>query len=359
PDVRLVTNAENRGFAGGNNQALALASGRHFVLLNNDTVVTDGWLARLVGAVECTPGAGLAGPVSNYVSGPQLVAAGYASLGELARWAAGWSATHDRQTQSAGRLVGFCLLARREVIDAIGGLDERFGAGNFEDDDFCLRARAAGFGAVIARDAFVHHTGNQTFAGQRIDYAQSLTRNLAIFEEKWGRSIEAVLRDGPAAVDPARLEEHLHLPLTQPIESKAPSQLAERGEARVDRLLLPAGDAVHAGDFARVGACFTETRSWDEPHRAYQAVRHLCEVVLAAGELSRDDRWIELYESAAAGLLGGLETRPAEPVLLNFARVLLFQPTPADAAAGAFQAALGPGPQLPSAGPNPPPARAH
>src|SRR5262249_37952507 len=185
---------------------------------NNDTVVTDGWLTRLVDAVERTPGAGLAGPVSNYVSGQQLVEAGYASLDELDRWAAAWSASHDGETRPAGRVVGFCLLARREVIQAIGGLDERFGAGNFEDDDFCVRARAAGFGAVIARDAFVHHTGNQTFAGQRIDYAESLTRNGAMFEEKWGAPIEAVLRDGLAAVEPARLEEHRHLPLPAHVE---------------------------------------------------------------------------------------------------------------------------------------------
>jgi GT2 family glycosyltransferase/Flp pilus assembly protein TadD/glycosyltransferase involved in cell wall biosynthesis len=357
-NVRLVLNDENRGFAGGNNQALALAQGNYVVLLNNDTIVTEGWLTRLVSAVERTPGAGLAGPVSNYVSGSQLVETSYASQDELERWAAGWSASHDGEIQAAGRLVGFCLLARREVIDAIGALDERFGAGNFEDDDFCLRARAAGFGAVIARDAFVHHTGNQTFAGQRIDYTASLTRNCAIFEEKWGRPLEAVLRDGPAAVEPARLEEHRLLPLPEPVETSARRMTGERGEARVERLLVRARDAVHAGDFAAVGGLFAETRAWDEPHRAYQAVRHLSEVVLAAGELIRDDRWIELYESAAAGLLGVLESEPAEPVLLNFAGVLLFELTQAAAAAELFEAALRLDPALPSAADNLAAARA-
>src|SRR5262249_36677294 len=94
PNVRLVLNAENRGFAGGNNQALAVAGGRYAVLLNNDTVVTDGWLTCLMRAVERTPGAGLAGPVSNYVSGPQLVEAGYTSAEDLDRWPATWSAPH-------------------------------------------------------------------------------------------------------------------------------------------------------------------------------------------------------------------------------------------------------------------------
>ena len=67
------------------------------------------------------------------------------------------------------RLVGFCLLIRRELIDAIGLLDEQFGIGCFEDDDYCLRAIAAGFRAVIAGDAFVHHFGSRTFLGSGVD----------------------------------------------------------------------------------------------------------------------------------------------------------------------------------------------
>ena len=62
---------------------------------------------------------------------------------------------------------GFCLLIRRAVIEAIGLLDEQFGIGCFEDDDYCLRAIQAGYRAVIAADAFVHHFGGRTFAGQR------------------------------------------------------------------------------------------------------------------------------------------------------------------------------------------------
>ncbi|MHB8830076.1 MAG: tetratricopeptide repeat protein, partial [Syntrophales bacterium] len=83
------------------------------------------------------------------------------------------------------RVVGFCLLAKRAVIDRIGGLDEKFGSGNFEDDDFCLRAAAVGYKARIALDAFIHHTGSQTFKGAGINYQQSLLRNWEIFKTKW------------------------------------------------------------------------------------------------------------------------------------------------------------------------------
>src|SRR5262249_12280783 len=82
--------------------------------------------------------------------------------------------------------IGFCLLIRRAVLDQIGLLDERFGIGCFEDDDFCLRAVRAGWKAVVARDAFVHHYGNRTFQGNGIDLASVMAANHKRFLQKWG-----------------------------------------------------------------------------------------------------------------------------------------------------------------------------
>jgi tetratricopeptide (TPR) repeat protein len=93
------------------------------------------------------------------------------------------------------RLVGFCMLIKRAVIDRIGGLDPRYGLGNFEDDDFCLRAYLAGFKAFIAHDCFVHHFGGRTFTGANVDYRQSMERNWEIFKEKWGIAKE--IPNGP------------------------------------------------------------------------------------------------------------------------------------------------------------------
>lgn len=186
PELRVVRNVRNHGFAGGNNQGLALATGRNVVLLNNDTIVTAGWLEGFLETVRQHPATGLAGPVSNRVSGPQWIEKpGYSVPAELSSFALEWSRAHHGQSVEVPRLVGFCLFARREVIDKIGGLDERFGSGNFEDDDFCARARLAGFQLRIARSVFIHHAGSQTFKGERIDYRQSLLRNWELFKTKW------------------------------------------------------------------------------------------------------------------------------------------------------------------------------
>ena len=93
-------------------------------------------------ALQSDPDVGLVGPCSNRVSGPQQVAAGYDDLAGLDGFAWDWGKAHDGGVEDTDRLVGFCLLIRRELIDAIGLLDERFGIGCFEDDDYCLRAPA-------------------------------------------------------------------------------------------------------------------------------------------------------------------------------------------------------------------------
>ena len=185
-NVHVIANQENRGFAAGNNQGLALSRGEYVLLLNNDTVVTDRWLSRMLAVFQNHPEAGLVGPMSNYVSGPQLISdVPYRTMEQMHQFAKQIADNHNGQTAESFRLVGFCLMARRAVIDRIGGLDERFGSGNFEDDDFCVRAAVAGFKSLIAKDVFIHHVGGQTFQALNIDYKRSLKRNWDIFRSKW------------------------------------------------------------------------------------------------------------------------------------------------------------------------------
>lgn len=196
-NVLVVANRTNRGFAAGNNQGLALARGDYLLLLNNDTIVTTGWLQRMLQVFEAHPDVGIVGPMSNYVSGPQLVRdASYKGPEGLEAFAAEWAQGHDKQSAEATRVVGFCLATRKEVVTRIGGLDEQFGSGNFEDDDFCVRAFQVGFRARIALDVFIHHTGSQTFKAAKIDYRQSLMRNWELFKAKWGIPADAPYEKG-------------------------------------------------------------------------------------------------------------------------------------------------------------------
>ena len=198
PGTRLILNPENRGFAAGNNQGLALSRGKHLVLLNSDAVVTAGWLDRLVAAAEENPRAGLLGPVTNNISGMQKlprVAYDESTLEGLAGFAAACAVDHAGQVERTLRLTGFCLLIKRELLARIGGLDERFGRGNYEDNDYCLRAHLAGCGGLIVRSCFVHHFGGASFLAAGVDYARQIRRQWEIFQRKWKVPVEVAFND--------------------------------------------------------------------------------------------------------------------------------------------------------------------
>ena len=197
PTLKVIQNTSNLGFAAGNNQGLALARGACVLFLNNDTLVSAHWLEAMLAALQQHPDTGLVGPMSNHVAGPQLLSnVPYRNLEEVPAFARQWAAEHAGQRQEVNRLVGFCLLARRSVIERIGGFDPVFGTGNFEDDDLCLRARLAGFRLLVAQDVFIHHTGGQTFKGAKMDYREAMLKNWSKFKQKWHLPTDLPLEGG-------------------------------------------------------------------------------------------------------------------------------------------------------------------
>src|SRR5205807_2345956 len=114
------------------NQGIKAATGRQILLLNNDCVVPRRWIRRLLWALYRDPKIGLVGPCSNFVSGEQQVPVSYKDLAALDTFADEWAGRNAGAIVDTDRLVGFCLLIRREVIEKIGLLDERFGIGCFE-----------------------------------------------------------------------------------------------------------------------------------------------------------------------------------------------------------------------------------
>ncbi len=196
--VHVIHNATNVGFPASCNQALAQARGRYLVLLNNDTLVATGWLEGLIAwSLHDWPKVGLVGAVSNAAAPPQQIAVDYRDPSCALAFAARRLSEFAGRALEVERLTGFCLLIRREVIDRIGGLDERFGLGFFDDDDLCVRAREAGFGLRVALNVFVHHFGSRTFAGLGIDCHRQLEENFARFQVKWGPERSAGYRLAP------------------------------------------------------------------------------------------------------------------------------------------------------------------
>lgn len=190
----LIANPVNRGFPAAVNQGIQAATGNQILLLNNDCVVPKKWLGRLLSTLCRDPKIGLVGPCSNCVSGEQQVSATYSNLDGLNEFTESWAKSNSGRIVDMDRLVGFCLLIRKELIDKLGGFDEQFGIGCFEDDDYCLRAVHAGYRAVIAREAFVHHYGGRTFVGAGVDFEAVMERNRERFQLKWGNGSQPTSR---------------------------------------------------------------------------------------------------------------------------------------------------------------------
>ena len=185
--VEVVRNEANVGFPAGCNQGLARVQGRWVVFLNNDAVVTERWLEGLIAwALHDWPKTGLVGAVTNYSRPPQQIPVDYAGVEGVEAFAARRRREHAGKAVAVERLTGFCLLARRDMLERVGGFDERYGLGFFDDDDLCVRALRAGFRLLVAQDVFIHHFGSRTFQSLGVDCPRRLEENFRRFREKWG-----------------------------------------------------------------------------------------------------------------------------------------------------------------------------
>ncbi|HEY2796846.1 MAG TPA: polysaccharide pyruvyl transferase family protein [Thermoanaerobaculia bacterium] len=189
PRMRVLFQGKNRGFAAACNAGLAAATGEYLVLLNNDTVTTRGALTALVRHLAADPSLGLVGPVTNAIANEARVEVGYGGLADLPGWARDYVRTHDGETFALPMLALFCAALPRRVFDAVGALDERFGLGMFEDDDYCRRVAEKGLAIRCARDAFVHHWQMASFRKMPQErYLALFAENKKKYAEKWGRS---------------------------------------------------------------------------------------------------------------------------------------------------------------------------
>jgi GT2 family glycosyltransferase len=185
PEVRLVATGENLGFGRAHNRAMALGTGRHFIVLNPDTVIEPRTFARLVAFMDATPEAGACGPTVKDATGALAhsghkdfslvsVAANAFNLravlpGDafLRRHFGTWlgrvhSAYHPHDTlREVDWIDGACLVVRRETYDQVGGFDERIFL-NCEDWDWCYRIRQAGWRIFHVPDVALLHLMHQS-----------------------------------------------------------------------------------------------------------------------------------------------------------------------------------------------------
>jgi GT2 family glycosyltransferase len=128
----------------------------------------------------------MVGPVTNFSGNESRIEVSYASLEEMHAFAEAYGQAHAGEIRALPMLGMFCVAFRRDVLQRVGLLDERFGIGMFEDDDYAWRVRALGYRLVCAEDVFVHHFGRSSIKDlEAAAYDALFERNRQLFERKW------------------------------------------------------------------------------------------------------------------------------------------------------------------------------
>ena len=184
--LTFISLPANEGFPIACNMGLQLACGDELLLLNNDVIVSRDWLSNLKRALYSAPDVGIVGPVTNYASGKQQVQTFYKDIPAFHEAAESANISDPAKWFGTQRIVGLCFLFKREVLNGVGLLDERFSPGHYEDDDYCFRARLLGYKLLIAGDTLIHHEGSASFKQVYNGGWQELVeRNRKLFIEKW------------------------------------------------------------------------------------------------------------------------------------------------------------------------------
>lgn len=177
PCIRFLRNDSNLGFAGGMNSGADLAEGQYVLLVNSDLVFPPGAIAALRRVIDAHPEVDVLAPVTNAAGNAQALPGLGTSETQVLAAAVQLQAEPSGHVHPVYRADFFCVAVKRTVWRALGGLDTGFGRGYYEDFDFSLRARAAGFNLALTEDAVIFHAGSQSFAQIGAEQRELLRRN--------------------------------------------------------------------------------------------------------------------------------------------------------------------------------------
>lgn len=184
-NVVVVRNDTNQGYLAAANRGLRESRANRIILLNSDTILTPGWLQRLLDAAASDVAVGLVCPLSNRAENLSLPM----PVGHNLFDAAELIASVPPRYAEAATVVGFCLLLTRQLFAAIGGFDPIYSPGYVEEADYQFRAEAAGFRAVVAENVYIYHARSASFG----KVTEHFRTNYPLFVERWAEQHAAAV----------------------------------------------------------------------------------------------------------------------------------------------------------------------
>lgn len=226
-NCQIILNSRNLGFAKGNNQGIKQAKGQYIVFLNNDVFVTANWLIELVNCSKSDPNVGIVGTKLIYPQNRRIQHAGvvFSLRGKPFHVYRNQKST-DKQVniqKSYNAVTAACMLVKRNLIEELGGFDERFKIGGYEDVDLCLRARLKKYIILYCPKSEMLHY--EYGSSQQIErFNEMAKRNFSIFMKKWGYLFKFYV-DSALTFSSKLKYQFLSLQLLEAIKNLIPSKI--------------------------------------------------------------------------------------------------------------------------------------
>jgi GT2 family glycosyltransferase len=205
PQVILLENSQNQGFAAANNQGITIAKGRYILLLNSDTVILDNAIARTVAFADTYPKAGITGcRVLNEDKTLQLSSFMFPSVLNMTLWTTylfklfprsrffgrermTWWGRDD--VRDVDVVTGSFMLVRQEAIKQVGSMDERFFM-YFEETDWCYRFKQEGWKVMFTPCGEIIHLGGASSKQTRAAMVKQWLKSMLLFFKKHKSMLE-------------------------------------------------------------------------------------------------------------------------------------------------------------------------
>ncbi|MCX7922731.1 MAG: glycosyltransferase [Clostridia bacterium] len=185
-DIKPIFNDGIIGLSKGYDQGIQASEGDNILFLKSDAVVTHNWLDNLIKCLYSAENIGAVGPVTNKCPNWQTINMKYASLEQMHSSTRTYNTSKPILWEERLRLIGFCMLMKKSLIEEIGLLDEIFSPASYEDDDYSLRIRKAGYKLMLCKDTFIHNEDSVVFGMKDYEYKNLLEINYKKFKDKWG-----------------------------------------------------------------------------------------------------------------------------------------------------------------------------
>jgi GT2 family glycosyltransferase len=198
---RLLMLSQNSGFAPASNAGLRAASGRFVCFMNSDVFpITPDWPQRLAARLDDAPDLGVVGPLLLFEDGSvQHQGMFFRRLPMFGNWQFPQHLNKGWRLDAGGGLIrqpvitGACMVLRRSLALDIGGFDEAYAVGDFEDSDLCFKLRRRGLAAAVDLDVRMHHLERKSQASSAEQWRSNLTlANAWTHQRRWAADIEAL-----------------------------------------------------------------------------------------------------------------------------------------------------------------------